>query len=186
MSTFNTNALNKYQILLLVTVLAGLTSCSTSRIHQQNAYPTAGTKIVLHKSLSVLPDRAGLFIQNGENKGGNHNRFEPFCYIRFHNVSDEKRTIKADTFEVINSRIETRLIARNTKPLAPPYNNVSFRLVDSTPSDILEVLTMQIRSKSQPNIHLLECGGIENSPSEVEPPTPEDVKTAMGSIMTFQ
>jgi hypothetical protein len=55
--------------------------------------------------------------------------------------------------------------------------------VDSTPSDILEVLSMRVYSPKNPGVYLLECGGVENSPSEVEPPTRADIRKALGDIL---
>lgn len=175
--------------LLFILCLTGLYSCSSlqtgNRNDQPGYYPHAGSKITLHQPIKVLADRAGLYIQNGENKGGAHSRFEPFCYIRFLNVKQNPRTIQADTFVVKSSRIETRLVASN-KPVLTPYRHIVYRLVDNSPSDILEVVTMRIHSAKQPEVYLLECGGVEDHPANVEPPTINEIRQAMGSIMSLQ
>lgn len=175
--------------LLLIICLSGLYSCSSlqtgDRDNQPGYYPAPGSKITLHQPLKVLADRAGLYIQNGENKGGAHSRFEPFCYIRFLNVEQRPRTILADTFVVQSSRIETRLVASNQPDLAP-FRHIAYRLVDNSPSDILEVVTMRIHSAKQPGVYLLECGGVEDHPANVEPPTINEIRRAMGRIMSLQ
>jgi hypothetical protein len=174
---------------LLILCLSGLYSCSSlqtgDRDNQPGFYPPVASKIILHQPLKVLADRAGLYLQNGENKGGAHSRFEPFCYIRFFNVKQMPRAIQADTFIVKSIRTETRLVAYN-RPLSAPFQHIAYRLVDSTPSDILEVVTMRISSLNQPEVYLLECGGVENDPASVEPPTINEIRRAMGNLMTLQ
>ncbi len=168
----------------LFTLFKALSGCSAyNNVRSAYAYPSVDSKLVLMRTLVVLPGKAGLYIQNGLNRGGKHSRFEPFCYIRFRNVAASRRNIVPDTFIVKSSRVEMRLIAdqgfiRSNKP--------SFRLVDSTPSDILEVVTMRLYSAKNPKVYLIECGGVENSPAEVEPPTIADIRNALGNIMALK
>lgn len=175
--------------LLLIFSLAGLYSCSSLQAGDRESwlgyYPPVGSKIIIHKPLKVLSDKAGLYIQDGQNRGGAHSRFAPFCYIRYVDVKQSPRMIQADTFTVKSSRIETRLIVKNN-PIPSPFRLATYRLVDNTPSDVVEVVTMRIYSVNQPNVYLLECGGVENSPAEVEPPTVADIRKAMGNIMTLK
>ncbi len=77
-----------HTFILLFGLISGLTGCSFNKdIHSAYAYPPIGSRFLLTKALDVLPGKAGLYIQNGQNKGGKHNRFEPFCYIRFRHVA---------------------------------------------------------------------------------------------------
>jgi len=175
--------------LLLTISTITLASCSTNQTgnleNRLGYYPPVLSKVILKQPLKVESDKAGLYIQDGQANGSSHSRFKPFCYIRFVNVKQTPRTIQPGTFTIKSSRIETRLITKN-KPFSTPYGIISYRLADSTPSDILEVITMRIVSVKQPNVYLLECGGVENSPSQVEPPTIADIRQAMGSIMSLQ
>ena len=165
----------------------GFTGCSANNnLNSAYAYPPVGSKLVLTRTLEVLPGRAGLYIQNGKNKAGKHSRFEPFCYLRFRNVAVAARKIVADTFVVKSSRVEMRLIAGSQLPTQPVFRKVYYRLVDSTPSDILEVVSMRVYSPKNPGVYLLECGGVENSPSEVEPPTLSDIRKTLGDIMKLK
>lgn len=179
--------MNKLILLFCVSFL--FPACSSRQTgnleHRVGYYPPILSKIILKQTLNVGADKAGLYIQDGQTKGSSHSRFKPFCYIRFLNVKQTPRTIQPDTFTIKSSRIETRLIAKN-KPFSTPYGMISYRLADSTPSDILEVITMRIVSAKQPSVYLLECGGVENSPSQVEPPTIANMRSAMGNIMSLQ
>ncbi len=174
---------------LLIIFAITLVSCSTHQTgnleNRLGYYPPVSSKIILKQVLKVGVDKAGLYIQDGEVTGNSHSRFKPFCYIRFVNVKQNGGTIKPDTFIIKNSRIETRLIAKH-KPILTPYGLITYRLADSTPSDILEVITMRIVSAKQPTVYLLECGGVENSPSQVEPPTMAELRQAMGNIMSLK
>ena len=171
----------------LLGLFSGITGCSSNHtIHSSYAYPPIDSKLFLTRSLHIMPGKAGLYIQNGQNKGGKHSRFEPFCYMRFRNVAATKREIVADTFIVKSSRVEMRLIAGNQLPDQLVFRKVSYRLIDSTPSDILEVVSMRVHSIKNPGVYLLECGGVENSPSEVEPPTLSDIRKALGHIMRLE
>lgn len=174
--------------LIFILSLAGLYSCSSlydgGNYGEVGYYPPVASKIIINKPLMVLPDKAGFYIQDGQHKGGAHSRFAPYCYIRYVDVKQSSRMIQADTFVVKSSRIETRLIVEN-KLKRLPYQTVSYRLVDSTPSDIVEVVSMRIYSPNQPDVYLLECGGVEAHPAEVEPPTISDIRRAMGNLMTL-
>lgn len=177
------------KFLFLIICLLALSSCSTwstgDRENLLGYYPPAASKIILHKPLKVRADRAGLYIQDGQNKGGAHSRFEPFCYIRFVNVKQAPRVIQPDIFYVSSSHLEARLVASRNQ-FQTPYRTISYRLIDDTPSDIVEVVTMRIVSAKQPSVYLLECGGVENAPAELEPPTITDIRRAMGNLMTLQ
>jgi len=175
--------------ILFVFFILLITACSSrlTSFNLENSlgyYPPVSSKIILKQALKINADKAGLYIQEGQIKGSSHSRFKPFCYIRFLDVEQVSRTIQPDTFTIKSSRIETRLIAKN-KTFSTPYGVINYRLADSTPSDILEVITMKIVSEKQPDVYLLECGGVENSPSQVEPPTIADMRQAMGSIMSL-
>lgn len=181
----------KSVVSLIVLSLLVLTACSSNYSGSAYNYPPAGTKLILKQTLTVLPGRAGLYIQDGLDKAGKHSRFKPFCTIRFRNVAAASRHIVPDIFIVKNSRVEMRLIAANSLQQRQQeqqrlFRTVSYRLVDSTPSDILEVVTMRVHSPKNPGVFLMECGGVENSPSEVEPPTLGDIRMALGEIMSLQ
>ena len=182
--------------LLFSCYLIGIMGCSSSNLNNADPnkswfFPQVGAKLVLHQPLTLKPDSAALYIQQGKVTGSKHSRFDPYCKIRVRDVMAVERTIQPDTFTITGSGQQTELIA-GLSGVAIPLNVGSIRprfgfLVSSSdaPSDITETIVMSLSSAKQPDVLNLVCGGVEDHPANAEPPTFMEMKEALGAIMSF-
>ncbi len=182
--------------LLFSCYLIGIMGCSSSNLNNADPnkswfFPQVGAKLILHQPLTLKPDSAALYIQQGKVTGSKHSRFDPYCKIRVRDVMAVERTIQPDTFTITGSGQQTELIA-GLSGVAIPLNVGSIRprfgfLVSSSdaPSDITETIVMSLSSAKQPDVLNLVCGGVEDHPANAEPPTFMEMKEALGAIMSF-
>jgi len=93
--------------------LLGLSACSLDLNNPTKTwyYPRAGSKLILHETLTIAADSAALYIQHGKITGSRHSRFDPYCKIRIRNVKQTKQHILPDTFTITHSRHHTELVA---------------------------------------------------------------------------
>ena len=192
------NLSTKIRIALLFCFsMISATGCSSNSLDNTDPsnpwfYPQAGAKLVLHQRLIIKPDTAALYIQQGKLTGGKHSRFDPYCKIRVRNVMDTMRTIYPDTFTVTRSGRHTELVAGLSGLYIPLDVNLfrptlAFSVSSSdAPSDITETVIMSLSSPKQPNVLNLVCGGVEDHPANAEPPTFQEIKSALGNIMSFK
>ncbi len=183
--------------LLFSCYLISIMGCSSSNLNTADPskpwfFPQVGAKLVLHQPLTLKPDSAALYIQQGKVTGSKHSRFDPYCKIRVRDVMAVERTILPDTFTITGSGQQTELIA-GLSGIAIPLNVGSIRprfgfLVSSSdaPSDITETIVMNLSSAKQPDVLNMVCGGVEDHPANAEPPTFMEMKEALGAIMSFK
>jgi hypothetical protein len=182
------------QILIILTIcLTVLTGCSRdlNDYTQPWYYPGVGAKLVLHQRLTIKPDTAALYIQQGKITGSKHSRFDPYCKIRVRNVANTITYINPDTFTITRSGHHTELVAGLSGIYVPlggsfrPQARIQIGSADA-PSDITETIFMKLSSNRQPNVISLICGGVEDNPANAEPPTFQEMETALGNIMSLK
>lgn len=148
-------------------------------------YPRSGEFLILHQPLTIPADTTGLYIQDGQVSGSGHSRFEPYCEFRVRKLKEVPQTIQPDTFQIVRSRGNTRIVD------VKPVQVAGFRLSSGTsgndggPSDIIETREMKLYSASQPDVILLECGGAEDIPGYAVAPGRTEIQRALGKIATI-
>lgn len=175
----------------LFLILITTTACSWDRNDPSLPwfYPQPGAKLVLHQPLTIKAGSAALYFQHGKIRGS-HSRFDPFCKIRLRNVRNTEQIIRPDTFIITSSGRHTELVAGLTGfyiPLeasATIHTRINVGSSDA-PSDITEMIVMNLSSKTQPDVIRLSCGGAEDHPANAEPPTFTEITKALGKIMTI-
>lgn len=146
--------------------------------------------MTLHRTLTIPPGEAGIYLQDGDTSTGAYDRFEPFCELHVWSFNDRTaQTIQPGAFTITRSRGNMRLVSQQPHKLAwaGSGNREMLRLATGDDAPSLTTLTVEMRlsSRRQPNVYQLECGGIEEEPALVLPPTLADIRRSLGSIMTL-
>jgi len=145
---------------------------------------THGSKVILHIPLAIGARNYQVFIQGGEVKKDkafsynlSYDQYYPFCYFEIRTSSDQTQTISPDAFEI------TRVTADETEIVLSRSTQVAqlFNLAD-IPSQIVEVLILELRSETQVNVKQLVCADGFADPSQVVMPTLKQIKDTLGQV----
>ncbi|GMQ97215.1 MAG: hypothetical protein BMS9Abin15_0918 [Gammaproteobacteria bacterium] len=149
---------------------------------------THGSKVILHMPLTIGARNYQVFIQSGEVKNDkpssynlSYDQFNPFCYFEIRASSDQTQTISPDVFEITRVTVdETEIVLSRSIQVAQLFN-----LAD-IPSNIVEVLILELRSETQVNVKQLVCADGFADPSQVVMPTLKQIKDTLGQVATLK
>ena len=147
-----------------------------------------GAILTLHQEIVIPPDRARVFFQDGRIVGS-INEYKPHCQLTVRALKETPQTIHPDTFTVMSVtgdvqkvvRVETIFLAATDEFILADGNGG-----DNGESDETLVLNMGLRSERQPDVTYLVCGGAFDIPALARQPTLQDIRTAIGSIASFE
>ena len=143
-----------------------------------------GSKIILHVPLAVDADHYKVFIQGGEVKNNKKNsyswsfdQYHPFCYFELGTPSGMARTIQPGEFAITRVRIdETEFVQPGPIQVAGLLSSYD------APVLIVELLIMELKSETQSDVEQLVCANGFDFPGQVEMPTIEQIRNALGGI----
>ncbi len=161
--------------------------------------PPNGSTVILHQDLEIPPQTARVFLQRGQTYGYyGFNRYYPWCYFKLNTVVDATQTLRADTFEVyrvvsteeqVVENEPIRLAGVSLESGGDLQTDGALRLAiggGDGPSTIVQVVQLWLRSEKQQDIRTMVCGGAEDNPSLVVPPSILQIQGALGSIATLK
>ena len=151
-----------------------------------------GSILQLTQTIVIPADRLYMYIADGElKKLKNYNTvniYLPYCTIHLHNESSQAHQILPDDFEV------TKIVEweRNFGSIFNNKNGVikrrngrfikTSKKNDQAPSILMHATILSLRSTKQPEVKELVCGHWDE-PSEIEPLTLKEMKSALGGLM---
>lgn len=153
--------------LTLIALTAVLPACYTAADYAGNEdspfyLVPRGSRLTLQQPLSIPPNQAGVFIQNGEPRLRRGVQFYyPHCRLELNTVSDVARTVAPDEIVVLRSYQEEHQ-GPYTAAGGGLYARAALQLVDIGVFDggpgLYSFLThMNLRSQKQPDIARLIC-----------------------------
>jgi len=165
----------KYQFALyalIVSVFLSLTACFGLTMKQ---YDNLNIKqqFILNKPLTIAPNSARSYIQNGKRLGSaGFNHQQQHCRLEVKNLSDKQQVIHPETFKITSIQIDEEMIATNkTKQVQLAMNDYAPVQSDALPSPInfaedstlreetMDLVHLNLTSSTQPNVMRLTCSG---------------------------
>ena len=185
--------MNKILVLFVALLIS---SCSLSqdykRVSVKELLPV-GSTLRLTQTIEMPADRSFIYIAHGKVAPLNNYKtvdiYSPYCTLHVYKESSHARQIMPDQFEITKiDEWETsfgRLDFKNNTYA----NNHSGNFVkvtnngnDGGPSILFYATILSLRSAKQPDVKELVCGHW-NDPSEIEPLTLEEMKSALGDLL---
>ena len=106
-----------YGVLVIIAVLAG---CSSHYVKDEGSVFYAvpvGSTLVLNQQVNISGDQVAVYVQNGELMQYDEvNFYLPNCKFEIYTMSEQPRTVQADTFEIIKVEddIESSSLQKST------------------------------------------------------------------------
>lgn len=186
--------MNTAKQIIILTSIFMLTGLSGYPVMAYDSGPSQygiaeGSSVTLHVPLTIEARGHQVFIQGGEIKkektysySSAYNEYYPFCYFEINSPSNEVQTILPGEFVI------TRVTTGETEIVQSTSTQVAslLYLAGGTPSQIVEILIMELRSTSQPNVEQLVCADGFNDPGEVVMPTLKQIRDTLGQVATLK
>lgn len=174
------------KLVAVVVVALALAGCQQVPVRDESSPYSripAGSRIVLHKALSVPQGHARVFLQGGEVKAkAKLNRYYPHCNFELRDVSDGTLRIEPDTFFVTRVTEGEEMVVRRQGPL----RRVGFRSDRDSASMISRFVRYRLGSESQPRLMRLTCHGGFADPYEAQYPGISDIRKALGERVSIR
>lgn len=182
--------------LLVIAAAAVLAGCNTTPRYLGNENSPfyvvpAGSHVTVNQALTVAPEQAGVFIQNGEaRRNGDVRFYDPYCRLELITLSNAARTVAPDDMVVRRSAQHT---LRGTSAMAggTQYASASILLAadnndrDSGPTIQTFATRMELRSEKQPDVFRLTCAklGYRGEDHHV---TITEMRRTLGDLVTLR
>ncbi len=167
-------------LLLLLSLLGG---CLLPDYRDEDS----GYRLVLHRPVTVPPERARVFIQEGRVTGTGFDSYRVSCNLEVRRLSERPQVIEPDTFVVNRVQAFFEEVARNRwSPRRLAGLGLAGGEVDSGLSDIFRGWHFWLHSPRQPDVIRLTCRGVFAAPWEAVPPTLEEIAEALGAVATLK
>jgi len=162
-------------LLLVPLILGGCTSWLPDYSGEDS-----GWRLVLRKPLTVAPENARVFLQDGRMLPSlAFNQYKPSCSLEVRNLSPQPQIIEPDTF-VVNRIQPLREEVASWRPVMLASLRLAGADVDSGPADIFLGYHFWLGSEKQPDVLRMTCRGVFATPWEAEYPTLEEIAHALG------
>ena len=171
-----------------VSVLMVLSACSVNDSKDESSVffvvPT-GSTIVLNREVTISGDQVAVYAQDGRLMSYHEvNKYNPNCKFEIYTMSEQPRTVKPDTFEIIKvvDDIESSSLQKSTR-LAVQGDTLVLGWLDR--SYMFNYATMMyLRSAKQKDVYRMTCQHWEDLRDD-RYLTVAQMREAMGEIFTL-
>ena len=163
-------------------MLAGCQRSSTVRDTEVNRWVLLdGAQLQLLQPLPVRAGKARVFVQDGAVRGG-FNQYDTHCAFEIDSIDHDGMTIEPDTFQVVRvQRSVVQVVQSGPLRLAGLWQ-VNAGLDGFGSSSYHDGYHFWIYSERQPEVMRMTCYGVFAPPGELQPPSLEDVRRALGGL----
>lgn len=183
------------RLLVLLAPLALSLGCQTVKVGDIDSpffAPPKGSTVILHENLEIAPQTARVFLQRGQiYRYGGINRYYPWCYFQINTVEDATQELGADTFDVYRVVSRTEEVVEN-QPIrfaglsSKTAGGIMLAYGGGGPPTVTQTVQLWLRSEKQADIRKMVCGGAEDNPATVVPPSILEIKGALGATATLK
>ncbi len=170
-------------------LIAGLSACSQNAVKDENSVFYAvpvGSLVVLNQDVTIAGDQVAVYVQNGQLMSDTEvNKYYPNCKFEVYKISEQPRTVLADTFEIIKvvDDIESSSLQKSTE-LAALDKALTFGMLDR--SYVFNYATlMYLNSEKQKDVYRLTCQHWEDV-MDGRHLTIRQMRVAMGDVFTLE
>jgi hypothetical protein len=179
--------------LILFALTVALAGCHTAARYagdENSPYYVipSGSHVVLNQALTVAPEEAGVFIQNGEAKRrGQVEFYNPYCRLELKTVRGAPRTVAPDDMIVRKSAQQTL----RTYTRIPGEQYAALLLAaepgDDSSSTLQTFATlMDLDSQNQPEVDRMTCARVGYRGEGLYYPTIAEIRRTLGNIATLR
>lgn len=164
-------------------VLVGCQRSSTVRDTEINRWVSLdGAQLEVRQPLPVRAGKARVFVQDGTVRGG-FNSFDTHCAFEIDSIDHDGVTIEPDTFQVV--RVQRTVVqVVQSEPLRVAGSWIlNAGLNGFGSSSYYEGYHFWIYSERQPEVMRMTCFGVYAPPGELQPPSLEDIRRALGGLV---
>ena len=171
---------------LFVVVLVGLlaAACSQSRWVKPDPashyyLPPVGTQVELKRPLTVPPGHTRVFLQGGKVSQG-LDQYAPNCNFEIRTLSEQPQVISPETFLVVKVQRLTEEVVQLNRPLLVASRGFAGLGRDGGQPMIVQGVHLWFGSDIQPGVMRMTCRGAFDDPWDVEWPSINEMRTALG------
>lgn len=176
-----------------VSMLSIITACSVNTVKDEDsefyAVPV-GSKLILNQDATIRGGQVAIYVQNGEIlRYKEVNKYHPNCKFEIYTISEQPRSVQADTFEIIKvvDEIESSSLQNNVQLAAldnMAINIVALGLLDH--SQMFNYATMlYLSSDQQKDVYRMTCQHWEDVRDDRHLSISQ-MRQAMGEIFTLK
>lgn len=175
-----------FYLLIYVLLLAGCQS--TALISSDDRYfkVTPSATIEITQSLSVAPNSARAFLQNGKVISmGQLDLYDIDCEIEINTVSESRQIIEPGIFNVLATAQEESPIVMSMPVMLAALN---YAWASDSPVDIKRYYHFSLSAQNEQSnsqVRALICRGAQDEPYNAQLPTFEQMRQAVGQYVIF-
>ena len=174
----------------LMIATCALSACSTPTARKDQGSPyyavPEGSVLQLNQRIEVPRGTTRVRIQRGE-VVGNYDHYWPSCSFEVRTLDhDERQIIEPGRFTVIRRQLLRDEFAGLSRPLRVASLRLASALNGNGHTMIFEGWHLWLDSPDQPNVKRLTCRGAFGSPAEVAPPSIDEIRAALGTVVTLE
>lgn len=171
---------------ILVLAVTALAACATPVVGEDSprARLPVGSVVVLHQDLVVPDGHTRVFLQGGAVVEKHRLKaYYPHCNFEQRTVSDGKAVIAADRFTVSAVSVGEDYVVQRGNLIHAAMRPVAD---DSHVGMVNRYVRHRLESARQPQVLNLTCHGGFDFPGRVEPPSPADIRAALGGLVSIE
>ena len=175
--------MNKY--LLVISAMLFLAGCQNSSTVREatganNFVSLEGARLVLNQPLSIGPEKARVFVQNGA-AGYGFDSYQPHCAFEIASINHEGAVIEADTFAITRVQGSVQQVV-STEPVRVAGLRLIGGINGGGSQSYYSGYHFWLSSMDQPGVRRMSCYGVYAQPYELYPPTLREIRQVLGSI----
>ncbi len=177
------------KFIIVIFSLIILSACQSTQIRSEGRYIEAdtGATIEILQPLTVHPNSARVFLQNGEPQPqGRLDLYEVSCEVEINTISEQPQTIAPGLFRIM-SIVQDESPIVFLQPLKVAAIGVVWGNSDS-PVDIKRFYRFKLQAvdkNSKSQVRSITCRGAQSEPYNAELPSLEEMRQASGSYLRF-
>ena len=171
-------------VLALTLLSANQASAEKAKKSEDSPYYTvpAGSKLLLHKPLTVPASKAGVYFQGGKVLSHKDvDEYYPHCKLEVRDVKDTPQSIEPDEF-VVYKVVEGEDYSALAYPRLAGLGIIS---AGNGAGRVMYFTNFYLRSDKQPHVMLLICQHWED-PTDAEYLTVRQIRKALGEFFTLK
>ena len=141
--------------------------------------PPTGTQVELKQALTIPPGRTRVFLQGGKVTQG-FDQYAPNCNFEIRTLSEQPQVISPEAFLVVKVQRLTEEVVLLSKPFRVAGMGFAGMDSDSGEPMIVRGVHLWFGSDTQPDVMRLTCRGGFDDPWRVDPPSINEMQTALG------
>lgn len=177
-------------IVALMIATHAFAACSTPTARKDQSSPyyavPEGSVLQLNRTIEVPRGTTRIWIQRGR-VVGNYDHYWPSCSFEVRTLDRDKiQVIESGQFTVTRHQFLRDEFAGSSQPLLVASLRLAAARNGNGHSMIFEGWHLWLNNPDQPNVKRLTCRGAFGNPAEVAPPSIDEIRAALGEVVTLQ